>query len=111
MGEFLRNVWDILGAILLLIIVVVAIYLLYLYFAAKRGEKPPKTKAVSCVVIEENQAERKKQEFAEYMEYLRKNNPKLAKIVWRKHILENFFIFLVVGGTFVLICMIASRLK
>ena len=111
MGEFLRNVWDILGAILLLIIVVVAIYLLYLYFAAKRGEKPPKTKAVSCVVVEENQAERKKQEFAEYMEYLRKNNPKLAKIVWRKHILENFFIFLVVGGIFVLICMIASRLK
>lgn len=111
MGEFLRNVWDILGAILLLIIVVVAIYLLYLYFAEKRSERPPKTKTVKCAVITENEAERKKQEFAEYMEYLRKNNPKLAKIVWRKHILENFFMFLIFGGIFVLICMIASRLK
>lgn len=107
MGEFLRNVWDILGAILLLIIIVVAIYLLYLYFAAKRSERPPKTKAISCVVVEENKVERENREFAEYMEYLRKNNPKLAKKVWRKHILTNLLLALIFIG----ICLLVAKLR
>lgn len=67
MGEFLRNVWDILGAILLFLIIAIIVYIIYLYFAATREYKPPKAKTVRSEVIEVNTAEQKRQEFEERM--------------------------------------------
>ena len=88
----------------------------------KREHKPLKPKTVGCEVLEtpkartvadlmlnptpEEEAERKRKQFDAQMSYLRKNSPKLAKKVWRRHILINVLAVVVFLG----LCFIVAKL-
>jgi hypothetical protein len=88
----------------------------------KRERRPLKPKTVDCEVLEapqartvadlmlnptpEEEAERKRKQFDAQMTYLRKNNPKLAKKVWRRHIL----ISVLAAVAFLGVCFIVAKL-
>lgn len=80
----------------------------------KRGRKPLKPKTVDCEVIDapqgrtvadlmlnptpKEEAEQKQKQFDEQMAYLRKNDPKMAKKVWRNYLLFNLLGFAIFIG-------------
>lgn len=104
MGEFLRTIWDILGAILLLFIVIILGWLIHLYISSKRSEKPKK---IYVTPDRREEAARKQKQFEEQMAYLRKNDPEKAKKVWRWHILSSLLAVAFLIG----ICLLVNFLR
>jgi len=89
----------------------------------KRDRKPLKPKTVDCEVLDapqgrtvadlmlnptpEEEAERKRKQFDAQMAYLRENDPKMAKKVWRWQVLSYILAF----ALFIGVCLLAGFLK